>query len=621
MRVEKWLSAHHDAIPKDVAARRRESFVMAQGSFVAFGSAAVRALLHYARHSEAAQAVLQPPRPPSTVRAKAGICALATDVGTGWLATRAFNGSSKVRFVVLFALFELFVWPSSRFNRNHSVVVHLAGAKHGNFSSTLDFYDRQVVLPAGAGTATLVRRHAGSASSRVAPLVRPRYKCAPTGWLHAATSGWMECVNEAQCDTWVPPLPGANFSLERWLPAPASETCKRRLRDGRVLQEQLEADGGVAGAVGAVGMEVGEVAADSVRRGVTRRRVPPSRASTGSGKSGGKSGGKGGAKSGARGSGSIPKRSTGSGHSQSSTKGSGGSEWGGGGGGGGATILTAVCIAGAMRTFLQPVVQEAFVVNVHHRGYEYFVSTDHPRPPPSRIRVGPIRVWLTVGKANAVLTDGRPDSTEAEQSPRGPCPDHTCNSHRFVLPMAQRLADCYHSIVREEGRRRGLYHAVFRLRPDHLFQRRLPSAHTMLSDPAYEASEEGTVLLYDDQMAVARRSDAAAVLMTPVLAYDTCATDSEWRAACGAGGIQLNADWSIRKCRAEAHVPCCSMALVTVFGSARGWRELPWEPRDWADGLPRVPGVFCIKRTKFANETRVSPGQHDCKTTPGCMDC
>ena len=130
------------------------------------------------------------------------------------------------------------------------------------------------------------------------------------------------------------------------------------------------------------------------------------------------------------------------------------------------------------------------------------------------------------------------------------------------------------------------------------------------------------MLLYDDQMAVAKREDASAVLLAPSLVYDTCVDDVEWRAACAAGGQDIDADWSVRKCTRDLRVPCPTMGLITVFGSARQWRELPWQPRDWLDGRPRVMGDFCIRRSQLANETPPDETTgHSCARTPGCMDC
>ena len=42
--------------------------------------------------------------------------------------------------------------------------------------------------------------------------------------------------------------------------------------------------------------------------------------------------------------------------------------------------LTAVCVVGEQRTFLEPVVQLGFARRLHRPGYEYFVVTDQRRP-------------------------------------------------------------------------------------------------------------------------------------------------------------------------------------------------------------------------------------------------
>ena len=228
------LKEHRAAVSMDLTARRRESFVMAQGSFSAFGIAAVGDLLGFVKHTDEAKVFLQPAVRAGLPTASHGKCTLPTDVGMGWLTTHAFNGSARIRFVQLVNLLELFVWPSSRFNINHSVAVHLANAKHGNFDETLGYYDARVRLPRAAVTASA---KPGSVA-QVAPLVPPRYTCAPTRWLHAATSTWLECVNVAQCGTWQPVLPGANVSLERWLPAPARMVCEQLLHSRREQSQQ-----------------------------------------------------------------------------------------------------------------------------------------------------------------------------------------------------------------------------------------------------------------------------------------------------------------------------------------------------------------------------------------------
>ena len=182
---------------------------------------------------------------------------------------------------------------------------------------------------------------------------------------------------------------------------------------------------------------------------------------------------------------------------------------------------TAVCLAGALRTFLQPPVQAAFASRLHHPGYEYFVSTDRPLPlppeagreadreagggPPEaapsrspshslqqqllhhRVLLRPVRAWVTSGDGDGFYK-GRPNTEQRDELPRGRCPRGTCNPFRFLHPFALRLQECYYSIQKEEAvprarrhapaRRHGggsfRYASVLRLRPDHFFVRRMP---------------------------------------------------------------------------------------------------------------------------------------------------
>lgn len=122
---KKRLAAHVEALNRSAEERRKLSFPMTQGSFTVFGARAVDVLLRFVkggsgRGGAAARKFLGAADDPERTRrlpsAPVGKCKLPTDVGIGWLATRAFAGRSDVAVVNMFALLELFVWPSSRFN-------------------------------------------------------------------------------------------------------------------------------------------------------------------------------------------------------------------------------------------------------------------------------------------------------------------------------------------------------------------------------------------------------------------------------------------------------------------------------------------------------------------------
>ena len=173
-----------------------------------------------------------------------------------------------------------------------------------------------------------------------------------------------------------------------------------------------------------------------------------------------------------------------------------------------------------------------------------------------------------------------------------------------------------------------MYEAVLRVRPDHFFLRRMPpvsAAAGWLGEPL----AAGRVLIWDDQVAVARREDAAAMLLSPALVYASCADEGQWARAVRAGlrgaaarhgAFNVSASgWTMAKCRAIAEMPCSAMALVVIFGALTTWRELPLVSRSWPPtpvqprggggsshgrgGGGPPPEDFCLKREAFTNET------------------
>ena len=242
-----YLGLHQKALglnvsnPNAAALARARSlgFAMAQGSFILYSRAALATLVRFVERSDVAHRFLGvsapsvPPLPPLLRRPKPNSCLLPTDVGLGWLTTQAYSSqgnqaavdhdpprrrTSALHVINLFQVFELFVWPSSRFSKNHTLVVHLADAKNGNFGNVLDSIDERT----GGGSAALVP---------------PRLHCKPVRWLHTATRNWTQCLNLAPCESLKhprppPPPPPTNLSLkpgppsfEGWLPAPVRGSC------------------------------------------------------------------------------------------------------------------------------------------------------------------------------------------------------------------------------------------------------------------------------------------------------------------------------------------------------------------------------------------------------------
>ena len=222
----KYLAEHQRALRGSAAARRRLGFAMAQGAFVTYGRAALARVLKFAQASDEARAFLGlPPARNSSgeggggSRKTGGSCVLPTDVGLGWLTTRTFRGSSELRVVSMLPLMELFVWPSSRVNANHTVVLHLAGSKAGNFSKLVGYWDAML----------------GGRS-----LTPPTFACAPTTWLHADAKEWSTCTNWAQCAAWrrrgPRPKAGGRPAVtpeDGWMPTAARGICEARARAGK----------------------------------------------------------------------------------------------------------------------------------------------------------------------------------------------------------------------------------------------------------------------------------------------------------------------------------------------------------------------------------------------------
>ncbi|EOD11340.1 hypothetical protein EMIHUDRAFT_214667 [Emiliania huxleyi CCMP1516] len=216
--------------------------------------------------------------------------------------------------------------------------------------------------------------------------------------------------------------------------------------------------------------------------------------------------------------------------------------------------IVAVCISGQLRTFLDREVQDGFADQLHRSGYEYFLSTDAP------LNQADYRLRIQLRAVHA--------ASEDVARPVGHCPRHTSN-HRFLLPMAARLAACYYLMQKEEAERSFSYELVLRVRPDHIFSKRVPPVPHLFPGSALE----GVIALNDDQVALASRSDAKTMLLVPSISYANCASADEWAQACTCQGCeQVNVDAAALG--DHLPVPCCPMKLITVFGSTRSWRQL-----------------------------------------------
>ena len=275
-------------------------------------------------------------------------------------------------------------------------------------------------------------------------------------------------------------------------------------------------------------------------------------------------------------------------------------------------VPTAVCIAGQIRTFLQHEVQHAFVTHFHRTGYEYIVSTNTKRPAAANsLLLAPIVAWVQspAGSSGALGPAEVYRGTDLDI-----CPVGTCKAvSRGLLSVAHRLAACYDPLLREEARRRFHYAYIFRVRPDHLFLTRILHPAEFL-----RGLPSGRILLFDDQIAVARRAMATTVLLIPQLVYATCKDAKDWQRACRHTAVEPG--WSISRCRDEQLMPCETMWLVSAFGpSESSASQLPLSHRAWntSSNAPIVPGDVCIKRITFLQDDATN----DCRQNAGCMDC
>ncbi len=305
--------------------------------------------------------------------------------------------------------------------------------------------------------------------------------------------------------------------------------------------------------------------------------------------------------------------------------------------------LVLVCVAGELRTFYQPDVQAAFATNVHHAGYEYVVATERERLPPDEerpvLRVAPIIAWV------------HDSGVQTEQTRLPPCPSGTCSPYRTtpMRQMAAKIALCHAPMRRAEVARGTPYSFVLRIRPDHIFLTPLAHPATLL-----RAAPRGRILLFDDQVAVARRWLAETVLLMPKEVYKACPTVAQWKRVCSADGgtplsphAAIDLEETIRQCVQKAPLgsqPCETMNLIVDYSprarkaarfdgtntsGAASERHVvtharaPLRHRRWTKGQkePSESGDFCIKRPEWPVDTPDLPMGCRDNGDGGCMDC
>jgi hypothetical protein len=169
------------------------------------------------------------------------------------------------------------------------------------------------------------------------------------------------------------------------------------------------------------------------------------------------------------------------------------------------------------------------------------------------------------------------------------------------------------------------YNFVFRIRPDHMWLRPIPHVRELLERDQHPWRR---ILLWDDQIAVARRGMASTVLLTPQLAFATCWSEDEWRRACTGSNVggslnqPIDPSWNVTRCKEQHYMPCEPMNLLAYLGPhGTSVDHLPLQMRDWTGSGalqgPTKHGEFCIKREQFV----IDNSANDCRQNAGCMDC
>jgi len=215
--------------------------------------------------------------------------------------------------------------------------------------------------------------------------------------------------------------------------------------------------------------------------------------------------------------------------------------------------LTAVCLSGQLRSFLEPHVQMGLVTHFHHPGYEYIISINE--------RISQADTRLLIKPVVAVYVDsGSPVQTDPWVVPGGnhhgerTCPRGT-SSHFYLFPQFIRLAACHQLLQTEEARRRMLYAYVVRTRTDLWFVGPVPPPAAAL---AQRGGPPTDVLLFDDQLAMAPRAHASTILINPLLVYRECHGAEHWSMACAKQVSSSDV--------ARGAIPCPPMNLIVVYG-------------------------------------------------------
>lgn len=212
----------------------------------------------------------------------------------------------------------------------------------------------------------------------------------------------------------------------------------------------------------------------------------------------------------------------------------------------------AVCLSGQTRTFLVSEVQASYAKFLHRPGYEYYISVDSTLPDLSSLKIAPVVGTYVDGGERLQpdarhLGNGHGDKT---------CPNATMG-HLYLFPQTVRFATCHQLIRRRELQLEGrLYDYILRTRTDVVLHRPLPHPGTALSTQGRD------IIIFDDQLSMARRVHADAILLSPLLAYRECHGAAHWSLSCNIS------EAAAQRTLERRGTPCTPMRLLLAYHPA-----------------------------------------------------
>ena len=211
-------------------------------------------------------------------------------------------------------------------------------------------------------------------------------------------------------------------------------------------------------------------------------------------------------------------------------------------------MTTAVCISGALRSFLSPTVQNNLFLNFHRIGYHYFLSSDRA------ISVADERLKILLDNQSVTNTKHgctlRSCSQSCKKYLKNETLQHFTSRHMQRLDMAIKLSKCFDMIMQRSLRFSFEY--IIRIRPDHIF----------ISAYDYLLHRSTSILLSDDNIAISRFTNLKTVFLTPFHVYSTCIPNNQWSLICNRVFTYAEIK-SLSRC--PPCFPCEPMRLIGVI--------------------------------------------------------